>query len=133
MFWNPAKKHKTALQRAQSNVRLAWALALGVCLLGYFEPAMAQQNAGAVAANLSGQVSNFGTLAEKLIMLGGVGVAGVSLWQWYQMSKRQQPAGAYIFGVVIGVLMVGITAVMGTGTMTFFGSNASGLSNIGVN
>lgn len=96
------------------------------------DPASAQ-TVGAIANNVGTQVSSVGSLVEKLIILGGVIVTGYSLWKWWGESKQQRPAGHFVFGMVIGVLMIAVPLVLNSGTSTIFGSNATGLSSVGVN
>ena len=115
----------------RNRVLLMVACAAALAVAGV-EPAYAQ-TVGSIANNVASQVSSVGSLVEKLIILGGVIVTGYSLWKWWGESKQQRPAGHYIFGMVIGVLMIAVPLVLGSGTQTIFGSNATGLSSIGVN
>lgn len=126
---------QNSLVSLQASVRrragLLFALAVGLCVAG-MEPASAQ-TVGTIASNLSTQTSAVGTLIERLIILGGVIVTGYSLWKWWGESKQQRPAGHFVFGMVIGVLMIAVPLVLNSGTSTIFGSNATGLSSVGVN
>lgn len=123
------------MKRLVQGARKASTRLVGAAALAYMAAgtAFAQMNAGAIATNLNGQVLNWGPLIEHAFQLGGVIIVGLSLWKWYHAQKQQQPVGMYIIGLLIGVLMVAIPTLIGSGTMTFFNSGASGLSNIGVN
>jgi type IV secretory pathway VirB2 component (pilin) len=127
-----SQKSVDSLRRSLRSRVLLMAACAAAVTVASIEPACAQ-TAGTIANNVASQVSSIGSLIEKLIILGGVIVTGYSLWKWWGESKQQRPAGHFVFGMVIGVLMIAVPLVLGTGTQTIFGSNATGLSSIGVN
>ncbi|NNM65721.1 MAG: hypothetical protein HKL99_14155 [Burkholderiales bacterium] len=108
-------------------------LAVGATLtISVLTPAMAQ-TIGSLASAGTSQVSALGTFAKALFALIGFIIAGVSLFQWYSNSKRQQPVGAYILGVIIGSLMCSIATIMIVGSNSILNSTPTSLSSIGVN
>lgn len=90
-------------------------------------------NLGSLASYWTTQLTSVGTFAKLLAMLAGFILVFYSLWSWYHLQKRQQPAGWAIAGIVIGTLMVAIPALLMISSNTLTGSTATGLSSIGVN
>lgn len=128
MKLNTLESLRKSVQRRAAMIAAFTAAALVLAV----DPASAQ-TVGTIANNVGTQVSSVGSLVEKLIILGGVIVTGYSLWKWWGESKQQRPAGHFVFGMVIGVLMIAVPLVLNSGTSTIFGSNATGLSSVGVN
>lgn len=128
MKLNTLESLRKSVQRRAAMLAAFTAAALVLAV----DPASAQ-TVGTIANNVGTQVSSVGSLVEKLIILGGVIVTGYSLWKWWGESKQQRPAGHFVFGMVIGVLMIAVPLVLNSGTSTIFGSNATGLSSVGVN
>lgn len=91
--------------------------------------AVAQDNAGAIADSLTGQVSNVSTLISVIIFVAGLAVAAMGLLKFKAHSANPNDpsnklSSAWVL-IFVGAAMVAIPAVLGSGISTIFGGSAT--------
>lgn len=101
-------------------------------LLGALAEPASAQTVGTLASTWQTQLTQIAPVVKSFFILVGLGLAGWSTWQWYNANKRQQPAGMYIMGVVVGIMLVGITTVLMVGSNSVLGAPDTGLTALGV-
>lgn len=82
-------------------------------LLCMAEKAMADTGTGlgTMATTLKTNIAQFGPAIKTGILVGGIMLMGLGLWQLYQKSQQPgQPKGGAIIAIFIGAIMLGITA-----------------------
>lgn len=101
-------------------------------------PAFAQQSAGNIASQLTGQVTSISTLLSVVIFVAGLAVAAMGLLKFKAHSANPNDpsnklSSAWVL-IFVGAAMVAIPAVLGSGISTIFGTGATttnGVSGFG--
>lgn len=90
---------------------------------------------GQIGSNLGDAATGLGGGAYKIAMFVGLILAVVGVVMIVAANKRHESPVPGIMFIVGGALMTSISALIGSGSATVFGSNSSqtGLSAIGVN
>jgi len=92
-------------------------------------PAMAQQNAGAIASSLGSQVNQIGSLLMVIAAVAGVFIAIAGLLKFRAHSQNPNDPSNKLSSaftlIFVGAAMVAVPALLGTGISTIFGTGAS--------
>lgn len=102
---------------------------IALCLCFMPETTLAG-NLGAMASTISGQTSAVGSAIKSIAILVGLCLVVGSIVIFAGMKKNQTPASIPLVMLVAGILLVSITAFVGTGSETLFNSSSNELSTI---
>jgi hypothetical protein len=98
-----------------------------LCMVAF--PAAAQdQNFGAVAENVSGQLGAFGKLALGAMFLAGIGVAAGAAFKFKAHSENAQqvPIKVPLFWTLVAAILIAIPTFLSVGKTSLFGTDAGG-------
>ena len=117
----------------RSNVKMFALLALVMLTLTTF-PVLAQEDFGAVADRVSGQLGAFGKLALGAMFLAGMGVAAGAAFKFKAHSEnaQQTPLKIPLFWAVVAAILIAIPTFLSVGQTSLFGTENNNVS-IGTN
>ena len=113
------------------NTRIL-SLAVTAIIAAESSDAMATQGLGDIGRN---QVTTFSGLAEGLYygaLFGGIALAIAGLLQISAAHKKQESIKPGVILLIVGGAMSSVTAVIGSGSATIFGSDNSNTARLGL-
>jgi hypothetical protein len=98
------------------------------------DAAFAVQSLGDLGKNVGNNATGLGTGLMKIFIFLGFVMAGVGLLTAFMAHKKHESATTGILTFAAGVLLIALPVIIGSGSMTVFGSDqaSSPLNNIGV-
>lgn len=89
---------------------------------------------GDIGRNIGGNASGMTYGAHMFFVFLGWVMAGIGILMAFTAHKKHEPATGGVLTFLAGVVVISLTAIIGSGTATIFGSDTSSapLSNVGV-
>jgi len=95
-------------------------------------PLYAQNGFGAIGKQAAIEAEGMAEGLYALIVLGGLGFAAFGIVTILKANKREESVMPGVVMTLLGALLASIVFFVGAGSSTFFGSNKSSLSTIGI-
>lgn len=93
-------------------------------LLATAQRATAQEDLGARSQDIAEQAQSFGGMALIVIVVAGLIITGIGVAKVVEANRRGSGYALPIMATVAGVLMVSISALIGLGAQTIFGTDS---------
>jgi len=112
------------MRRIKFNTTSLLLMALLLSMFAF--PAMAQDDFGAVADNVYGQLSSFSKLALGAMFLAGIGVAAGAAFKFKAHSENasQVPLKVPLFWMIVAIILIAIPTFLSVGRATLFQSTS---------
>jgi len=116
--------------RKQSIIHkvLKWSVFLVISLIGvYASLALADDNLGNIATDITGSFSSIGKLMLAVAYLAGIGFAIAAIFKFKQHrdNPTQIPIGTPVTLLAVGVILIFLPGIIGPAGQTIFGANAT--------
>jgi len=96
------------------------------------EPALAANDLAGMFSNMGGQATAGAKFAKILFFVIGFVMFGVGMMMFATAQKQQQPKGASITVMLIGVALMSIVGLVHIFTASSVGGTSSGLNELGL-
>lgn len=95
-------------------------------------PLYAQGGLGTIGTQIAEEAKGLATGLYALIVLGGLGFAAFGIVIMIKANKREESMAPGIMMTLFGAILASIVFFVGAGSSTFFGSDKSSLTTIGI-
>lgn len=87
---------------------------------------------GNIGENVANQTMGAAKAAKFLIILIGLIMVGTGVAGIANAKKTQQPLSTPLTILIVGIVMVSVVALIGSGSESIFGNSGNGLSDLGI-